>query len=303
MVYSVTDIIIACTILGFVIVFIAIAIAFCLKIRQQKRNQDKIYEMQVLKNNERTQSFAEQGTADPSYRPLISQTPDIIQIHQNPFSSSKPEENKLLANFIAAKRSAPVERYPVIPEQSALKMPRSRIGIYETDQDPISSPLIRLSQLLDQAVEMGNQETTEEEYIPIRKVILPRSLSYIRRSAEILKKRARSFHLQGEVLDEFMAICQEYEFPATRLKYTKNLGDGAFGIVRHAFAYGLVPNEEKTEVAVKSIKNNHKHGKDALLSEIKIMVHIGQHLNVVNLMGIVTENISKGTFCEFRTIL
>lgn len=31
----------------------------------------------------------------------------------------------------------------------------------------------------------------------------------------------------------------------------------------------------------------------ALVSELKIMVHLGQHLNVVNLLGAVTKNIVK----------
>lgn len=31
----------------------------------------------------------------------------------------------------------------------------------------------------------------------------------------------------------------------------------------------------------------------ALISELKIMVHLGQHLNVVNLLGAVTKNITK----------
>lgn len=31
----------------------------------------------------------------------------------------------------------------------------------------------------------------------------------------------------------------------------------------------------------------------ALISELKIMVHLGQHLNVVNLLGAVTKNIAK----------
>lgn len=31
----------------------------------------------------------------------------------------------------------------------------------------------------------------------------------------------------------------------------------------------------------------------ALVSELKIMVHLGQHLNVVNLLGAVTKNIAN----------
>lgn len=43
----------------------------------------------------------------------------------------------------------------------------------------------------------------------------------------------------------------------------------------------------------------------ALISELKIMVHLGQHLNVVNLLGAVTKNIAKRkSFVKFnfRTI-
>ena len=32
-----------------------------------------------------------------------------------------------------------------------------------------------------------------------------------------------------------------------------------------------------------------------LLSELKILIHIGQHLNIVNLLGAVTKNIARGT--------
>ena len=34
----------------------------------------------------------------------------------------------------------------------------------------------------------------------------------------------------------------------------------------------------------------------ALLSELKILIHIGQHLNIVNLLGAVTKNIRYGNY-------
>lgn len=37
----------------------------------------------------------------------------------------------------------------------------------------------------------------------------------------------------------------------------------------------------------------------ALISELKIMVHLGQHLNVVNLLGAVTKNIVKRNLFYF----
>ena len=33
-----------------------------------------------------------------------------------------------------------------------------------------------------------------------------------------------------------------------------------------------------------------------LLSELKILIHIGQHLNIVNLLGAVTKNIARGMY-------
>lgn len=38
----------------------------------------------------------------------------------------------------------------------------------------------------------------------------------------------------------------------------------------------------------------------ALISELKIMVHLGQHLNVVNLLGAVTKNIAKRMYLPNR---
>lgn len=38
-----------------------------------------------------------------------------------------------------------------------------------------------------------------------------------------------------------------------------------------------------------------------LLSELKILVHIGQHLNVVSLLGAVTKNIAYGNFHYYYT--
>lgn len=74
----------------------------------------------------------------------------------------------------------------------------------------------------------------------------------------------------------------------------KQLGSGAFGVVMKAEAYGLVTGEEKTVCAVKMVKRNAEFTYiKALASELKIMVHLGQHLNVVNLLGACTKNVEK----------
>lgn len=40
----------------------------------------------------------------------------------------------------------------------------------------------------------------------------------------------------------------------------------------------------------------------ALISELKIMVHLGQHLNVVNLLGAVTKNIAQRKYKPTRSL-
>lgn len=61
-----------------------------------------------------------------------------------------------------------------------------------------------------------------------------------------------------------------------------------------AEAYGIVEGEHHTTVAVKMVKRNASYTyMKALASELKIMVHLGKHLNVVNLLGACTNNITK----------
>lgn len=60
-------------------------------------------------------------------------------------------------------------------------------------------------------------------------------------------------------------------------------------------AKGITPGEERTTVAVKMVKKDAGHTYiKALASELKIMVHLGSHLNVVNLLGACTKNLAKG---------
>lgn len=61
-----------------------------------------------------------------------------------------------------------------------------------------------------------------------------------------------------------------------------------------AEAFGISPPEPVTTVAVKMVKPNadESHFK-ALMSELKIMVHLGKHINVVNLVGACTKNLAK----------
>lgn len=71
------------------------------------------------------------------------------------------------------------------------------------------------------------------------------------------------------------------------------MGAGAFGVVMKAILESYIDSEPMT-VAVKMVKKNADDSYlRALVSELKIMVHLGKHLNVVNLIGACTKNIAK----------
>ncbi|XP_032878729.1 vascular endothelial growth factor receptor 1 isoform X2 [Amblyraja radiata] len=83
----------------------------------------------------------------------------------------------------------------------------------------------------------------------------------------------------------------KWEFPRDRLKLGKALGHGAFGKVVEASAFGINKSATCKTVAIKMLKEDataseHK----ALMSELKILIHIGNHLNVVNLLGACTRH-------------
>lgn len=130
----------------------------------------------------------------------------------------------------------------------------------------------------------------------------------VRRERKLLKelRAAGLAHFEeGEVdrinpdmtLDEqadLLPYDRKYEFPKEKLKLGKQLGAGAYGVVVKAHALGILPHEDETTVAVKMVKPTADNEvMRALVFELKIMVHIGQHLNVVNLLGAVTKNVAK----------
>uniref|UniRef100_UPI0037E8487E vascular endothelial growth factor receptor 2 isoform X2 n=1 Tax=Semicossyphus pulcher TaxID=241346 RepID=UPI0037E8487E len=82
----------------------------------------------------------------------------------------------------------------------------------------------------------------------------------------------------------------KWEFPRDRLKLGDPLGRGAFGQVVEAAAFGIEKATTCTTVAVKMLKEGATSSEyRALLSELKILIHIGHHLNVVNLLGACTK--------------
>ncbi|XP_075852331.1 macrophage colony-stimulating factor 1 receptor isoform X2 [Microcebus murinus] len=83
---------------------------------------------------------------------------------------------------------------------------------------------------------------------------------------------------------------EKWEFPRNNLQFGKTLGAGAFGKVVEATAFGLGKEDAVLKVAVKMLKPTaHADEKEALMSELKIMSHLGQHENIVNLLGACTH--------------
>jgi serine/threonine protein kinase len=82
------------------------------------------------------------------------------------------------------------------------------------------------------------------------------------------------------------------------------IGAGHFGRVVKAEAVGIrdscdetpvVQRRKHKTVAVKMVRSQtNDAGMDALISELKILIYLGSHMNVVNLLGACTKQITKG---------
>uniref|UniRef100_UPI003AADF654 KIT proto-oncogene, receptor tyrosine kinase b isoform X1 n=1 Tax=Centroberyx gerrardi TaxID=166262 RepID=UPI003AADF654 len=101
----------------------------------------------------------------------------------------------------------------------------------------------------------------------------------------------------------------KWEFPRQKLRFGKTLGSGAFGKVVRATAYGLCSVDTVMTVAVKMLKPNaHATEKEALMSELKVLSYLGNHVNIVNLLGactvtgptlVITEYCCYGDLLDF----
>ncbi|XP_046428757.1 platelet-derived growth factor receptor alpha-like [Neodiprion fabricii] len=94
---------------------------------------------------------------------------------------------------------------------------------------------------------------------------------------------------------ELLPYNRKWEFPRDLLKLDEVLGSGAFGVVRKAQAKTICARETVTTVAVKTVRPTaNLNCMKALLRELRILVYLGQHLNIVNLLGACTKNIDMG---------
>ncbi|XP_062288699.1 platelet-derived growth factor receptor beta-like isoform X1 [Scomber scombrus] len=79
-----------------------------------------------------------------------------------------------------------------------------------------------------------------------------------------------------------------WEVPREHVVLGQVLGSGAFGRVVEATVSDLLHSHSMTKVAVKMVKQN-SGAVQSLMSELKVLVHLGPHLNVVNLLGACTR--------------
>nr|XP_057943621.1 uncharacterized protein csf1rb isoform X2 [Doryrhamphus excisus] len=78
-----------------------------------------------------------------------------------------------------------------------------------------------------------------------------------------------------------------WEIPRENVVLGQVLGSGAFGCVMEATVPGLLTSQTLTKVSVKMVKAN-RGAHQSLLSELKVLCHLGPHLNIVNLLGACT---------------
>lgn len=79
-----------------------------------------------------------------------------------------------------------------------------------------------------------------------------------------------------------------WEVPRDHVVLGQVLGSGAFGRVVEAIVSGLIHSHSTTKAAVKMVKQR-SDAVPSLMSELKVLVHLGPHLNVVNLLGACTR--------------
>lgn len=85
----------------------------------------------------------------------------------------------------------------------------------------------------------------------------------------------------------------QWEFPRNKLIFLDKLGEGAFGVVHQATAYGIGRVPRASTVAVKMIKDNAPASEqNDFVQELDVMKRVkkmGQHINIVNFLGCCTQ--------------
>ncbi|XP_057368137.2 vascular endothelial growth factor receptor 1-like [Daphnia carinata] len=129
---------------------------------------------------------------------------------------------------------------------------------------------------------------------------------------ELLKGKTSEINddIPPEYRIEFLPYDKQWEFPRHRLKLGDQLGAGCFGRVMKAEAVGLKDSDKTVKtVAVKMVRSaTNAAAMEALIRELKILIYLGSHINVVNLLGACTKGTSRGElfiiidYCRFGNV-
>ena len=82
---------------------------------------------------------------------------------------------------------------------------------------------------------------------------------------------------------------EKFQFDRNKIEKIRELGEGEFGKVYLASADGIVPGEEKTQVALKTMKkDSSRETAEDFRKEMDIMMEF-DHPNIVKLLGVCTK--------------
>uniref|UniRef100_A0A665XAR9 Fibroblast growth factor receptor 4 n=1 Tax=Echeneis naucrates TaxID=173247 RepID=A0A665XAR9_ECHNA len=149
---------------------------------------------------------------------------------------------------------------------------------------------------------------------PLRRQVQVESNSSGKSSAPLMKVARLSSScspMLAGVMEFELPYDPDWEFPRENLTLGKPLGEGCFGQVVRAEAYGINKEcpDQATTVAVKMLKDD-ATDKDLadLISEMELMKVMDKHKNIINLLGVCTQDgplyvlveyASKGSLREY----
>ncbi|CAH3146164.1 unnamed protein product, partial [Porites evermanni] len=174
-------------------------------------------------------------------------------------------------------------------------LPYTRTGMVVEDLEPSSEYAIRLSSNNRYGRSDGaiiKQTTLPDTFMKklILVIVLPLSLAVFFVVVICLKFRPIFRAEKPDQIEKTEMLLQGdwVELERSEVKLDEMLGEGAFGEV---YKGEVQIGEEKRPCAVKKVKENATTlEKRDLLNELKIMVTVGEHSNVVSLIGACTRN-------------
>ncbi|PIK61602.1 putative vascular endothelial growth factor receptor 1-like [Apostichopus japonicus] len=115
------------------------------------------------------------------------------------------------------------------------------------------------------------------------------------RSDELLSDiKSQSIHrISGGKIEEVSGVpdivFKNRELDRSLLQLDRELGSGQFGVVYKAYAFGVDGSNEFVPVAVKCLKENADFGmKEDFLDEIRLLIEIDSHPNILSVLGCCT---------------